>query len=76
MTYKVADIYSPPGTKVYYLDENGYEMERERARKFLRKDQELTIYHTKVDRFRTDFEFVECPNMWFNSVMFGVKDNG
>lgn len=70
----VVDIYAPPGTIVYYLDENGYEADREYARKFLQKGQELTIYHSKIGNWRTDLEFVECPNVWFNSAMFGVKD--
>lgn len=74
--YEVVDIHVAPGQKVFYLDENGYESEREYARKFLSKHQELTIWQTDIGRWRTDFQFVECPNVWFNSVMFGVKKNG
>lgn len=73
--YEVVDIYAPPGTIVYYLEENGYDSDREYASKFFQKHQKLTIYHSKIGNWRTDMEFVECPNVWFNSAMFGVKKN-
>lgn len=73
--YEVVDIYVTPGQKVFYLDENGYDSDREYARKFLSKHQELTILMSDVGGWRTEFQFEEVPGKWFNSVMFGVKKN-
>ena len=75
MKYDIVDIYVQPGTVVYYLDENGYEGDREYARKFMQKYQILTIKQTNIGGWRTVVEFEEIPGKWFNSVMFGVKDD-
>lgn len=72
----VMEINSPPGTVVYYLDENGYDGDREYARKFMQKYQILTVRQIDIGGWRTVVEFEEIPGKWFNSVMFGVKDNG
>ena len=71
--YEIMDYNLPPGSIVYFLDENGYDTERENARMFFTKHQKLTIYHSSIGNWRTDIEFVECPGNWFNSAMFGVK---
>jgi hypothetical protein len=70
----IVDIYVHPGTVVYYLDENGYESDREYARKFMQKYQSLTVRDSDIGGFRTDLEFEELPGKWFNHAMFGVKD--
>lgn len=65
------DIYSTPGTVVYFLDENGYDGDREYARKYMQKGQKLTVKYVNVGGWCTDVEFEEIPGKWFNSVMFG-----
>lgn len=74
--YEIVDIYAPPGTIVYYLDENGYGSNREDARKFFTKHQKLTILRSSIGGWETEIEFEEYPGKWFNSVMFGVKKDG
>ena len=71
--FEVMEYNLPAGSKVYYLDEYGYDAERETARVFFKKHQELTINRSDIGGWRTEIEFVECPGQWFNSVMFGVK---
>lgn len=61
---------SPEGRKVYFLDRNGYDIEREHANKFFKKYDELTVKEIYVGRSSSDVEFIEFPNMKFNTVMF------
>jgi hypothetical protein len=72
---EIVDIYVQPGTVVYYLDENGYEGDREYARKFMQKYQILTVRDSDIGGFRTELEFEELPGKWFNHAMFGVKND-
>lgn len=68
------NIYSPRGTTVVYLDENGYPFERENARKagFV-KGEKYTVQQTNVYSSSTTVYFDEIVGGW-NSVMFGTKD--
>jgi len=68
------DIYSPSGTVVYFLDENGYDGDLEYARQYMQKHQNLTVKQIDIGGWRTEVEFEEIPGKWFNSVMFGVKE--
>ena len=72
---EVVDIYVQPGTIVYYLDLNGYDGDREYARKFFAVGQKLTVRDSDIGGFRTELEFEEFPGKWFNSVMFGVEND-
>lgn len=68
---KIMDIYSPAGTVVYFLDQNGYESQREDARGYFTKGQALTISNIDVDSWSSTVTFKELPGKWFNTVMFG-----
>ena len=70
----IMDIYSPAGTVVYFLDENGYDSERERAREHLVKGQVLTVSEIDVGVWSSSVEFEELPGKWFNTVMFAHKE--
>lgn len=66
----------PRGTKVIYLNKNGYPIEREYARKagFV-EGQEYTVTHCDEHSSSTSVYFYEIPGGW-NSVMFGeVEQN-
>lgn len=65
---------SPTGRKVYFLNKNGYEGERERANKLFGDDRILTINEIYVGRSRSEVEFLEHPNLKFNTVMFADVD--
>ena len=64
------DIYSKHGTLVYFLDENGYDGDREYARQYMQKNQSLTVKSVRIGSWSTDVMFEEIPDKWFNSVMF------
>lgn len=64
------DIYSPPGTKVTFLDVNGTEFDRAEAEKILKVGQVYTIVDIDVGSWRSDIILEEIPNKTFNSVMF------
>ena len=70
----IMDIYSPAGTVVYFLDENGYDSEREHAREHLVKGQVLTVSEIDVGGWSSSVEFEELPGKWFNTVMFAHKE--
>jgi hypothetical protein len=70
--FKLLDIYSPAGTKAYFIDENGYDSQREEARKFFTKGQVLTVKRIDVESWSSSVTFEELPGKWFNTVMFGV----
>ena len=79
-TYSFGERYksdvSPEGRKVCFLDENGYDIQRETANKYFKKDQVLTVKEIYVGRSNSDVEFVEFPNKNFNTVMFAdVKED-
>ena len=69
------DIYSPPGTRVKFLDENGYEFYKSAARKFFSKGQTLTVKTIAVGNWMSYAEFEECPGKKFNTVMFTETNN-
>lgn len=61
---------SPEGRKVVFLNENGYDVQREHARMFFKEGDILTVKEIYVGRSSSDVEFVEVPNQKFNTVMF------
>ncbi|MHA2280289.1 MAG: hypothetical protein ACXAC5_05515 [Promethearchaeota archaeon] len=64
------DIYSPPGTKVTFLDRNGTELDRAEAERILKVGQIYIIESINVGSWRSDVTLEEIPNKTFNSVMF------
>ncbi|MCY8577595.1 hypothetical protein MOD24_17255 [Bacillus haynesii] len=61
---------SPKGRKVYFLNDNGYESEREFAREHFKPNEILTVEEIYVGRSSSQVEFVEHPGKRFNTVMF------
>lgn len=70
------DIDKPPfGRKVKYLNENGRDCDKELANKYFTKGQILTVKEIYVGSWCSDVEFVEAPDVKFNTVMFAdVED--
>lgn len=68
-TRYLSDV-SPEGRKVYFLNKNGYETQREHANKFFEENQVLTIKEIYVGRSSSEVEFIELPHKKFNTVMF------
>lgn len=71
---QVMDIYCRPGTTVYFLNENGYDSQREEAAEIFTQGQALTVKRIDVGNWSSSVEFEELPGKWFNTVMFGVKE--
>lgn len=61
---------SPYGRKVRYLQANGWDNDKEFVNKHLQKGQILTAKEIYVGRSSSKVEFVEFPNLMFNTVMF------
>jgi hypothetical protein len=61
---------SPKGRKVRFLDENGYDIQREIARKYFSKGDILTIEEIYVGGSSSEVSFSEHPLKKFNTVMF------
>lgn len=64
------DIYAKFGAKARFLDKNGYEFDRAKARRYMQKDDVLTIHTIRVYAWNSDVEFIEHPGVSFNTVMF------
>lgn len=65
----------PYGRKVIYLNDNGYDIDREIANEFMEEGQVLTVNEIYVGRSISKVEFVEFPNLLFNTVMFADLDD-
>lgn len=61
---------SPEGRKVVFLNDNGYDSEREYANSLFKEGEILTIKEIYVGRSSSKVEFKEYPNKHFNTVMF------
>ena len=64
------DIYAKAGTKVRFLNANGFDAERQNARKYLLTDQTYTVDSIKVGSFVSYVRLKEYPQTMFNTVMF------
>ena len=62
------------GRKVKYLNKNGYDHDRERANKFFKEGEILTVKEIYVDSWSSTVEFEEFPGKVFNTVMFTDLD--
>lgn len=71
---KIFDRYNnknpPKGRKVIFLNDNGYDYEREYANTLFPKGQILTVNEIYVGRSNSEVEFEEFPGEKFNTVMF------
>jgi hypothetical protein len=72
------DIYSKPGTKIVFINKNGYDHERESANKILKVGQIYTVESIDVRSFVSYVKLEEVPGKGFNTVMFEriVQENG
>lgn len=61
------------GNRMRFLDQNGYDREREEARKVMKKGDVFTVKSCNVGRERSSMEFVELAGHW-NTVMFEFAD--
>ena len=62
-------IDAPEGTKVRYLNQNGYDGDREYANKYLKEGQIYEVEFTVIHSWLTDV-FLKGIPVSFNSVMF------
>lgn len=60
----------PKGRKVIYINENGYDSDREYANKHLKQGAIYTIEEIWVGGSSSTVELEEFPNKQFNTVMF------
>ena len=65
---------SPEGRKVKFINENGYEFERNKANDLFIEGEILTVKEIYVGRSSSTVELVEYPNIKFNTVMFTDLD--
>lgn len=63
-------MFGKPGDKFRFLNANGYDFERQRARDLFEEGAVLTIRDADVQNFSSTFMFEEHPGRWFNTVMF------
>ena len=68
------NIYSKAGSKVIYLDENGYDSQRDHCNSLgLIRGKEYTVKYTVIHSYCSEVCLVEYPEFEFNTVMFGDK---
>jgi hypothetical protein len=68
------DIYAKPGTKVYFLGQNGYESELNIALKTFEIGKELTVMFIERGSSISYVTFLEYPDRSFNTVMFSQQN--
>lgn len=62
-------IYAEPGSKVRYLNQNGYDTDRELANKILNTEQIYEVEYVKVGSWYSTVKLKYIEPM-FNTVMF------
>lgn len=63
------NIYSPRGSKVRFINKNGYDAELARARATFEVDVDYIVVRTNVGSWSSDVE-LEGVKGWWNTVMF------
>jgi hypothetical protein len=64
-------LYAPTGTKLKFLNANGYLIERKNAADLgLVEGVEYTLHYVDINDSSSDVYLDEFPNRGFNSVMF------
>ena len=67
-------FFAPAGTKVVYLDENGYDSDKEYAhRAGLQKGKMYTLSGMEIGGSHSTLWLEEFPDKSFNTVMFKVE---
>ena len=67
-------FFAPVGSKVTYLDENGYDRDKEYARDTgLKKGEVYTLSGMEIGGSHATLWLEEFPGKSFNTVMFKVK---
>lgn len=61
---------SPKGRKVRFLNDNGYDIQREYAKKLFGDETIFTVDEIYVGRSSSEVSLKEFPNKTFNTVMF------
>ncbi len=65
------DIKSEKGVKIVFnRPDNGYNHQKEAAKKHLEVGKEYTVVRTEISDWHTDVYLEEVPKIAFNSVMF------
>lgn len=64
------DIMSKPGTKVKFLNRNGWDHEREVASNFLNIHDTYTVKCIRIGGWQSYVQLTELPTKSFNTVMF------
>jgi len=59
-----------PGTKMRFLDRNGYDYQLAEARELFDTKATYTVKNVEVGSWHHSFEFAEFPGQRFNGVMF------
>lgn len=67
-TFSIAMI--PPLTQVIYLNQYGWDEDREEANKYLNEGEIYTVLFAEESSDYTGYFLVEFPYLVFNSVMF------
>lgn len=64
------DIMSKPGTKVKFLNRNGWDHERDGASEFLNTHDTYTVKYIRIGGWTSYVQLTEFPTKSFNTVMF------
>lgn len=67
---KYMDIYSPPGTKIRFTANGGYEIEMEEAKEILELGAIYTVKYTSVGQSYSTVVLEEFPHKQFNTCLF------
>jgi hypothetical protein len=65
----VAMGFFPRGTKVHWIDKNGFDFQRNQAREVFDPSLQYTVKRCHIGSSSSTYEFDEVPGRW-NSVMF------
>lgn len=67
---KTMNIFAKKGSKVRFLNENGWDGEPESASRYLDKGKEYTVDFVDIGGWCSSVFLKEVPNIPFNTVMF------
>jgi hypothetical protein len=71
----IMDIYAPTGTKVRFINANGYDHERKAAASILDTAKTYTVASTNVRQSSSSVYLQEIPTRSFNTVMFETVED-
>ena len=75
MSFQTMSLYCAPGTKVRYMDKNGYEGCKAHARLHLVPGQIYTVNTVSIHSSSSSVTLEEFPYESFNTVMFMKVDD-